>query len=237
MSPALELSDVRAGYGRLEVLHGIDLVVPHRSIVALLGPNGAGKSTAFSVLGGTVDRRGGTVRVDGVALDARSPAEMARRGIRLVPETGGVFAGLTVADNLDVVRPTEGELAGWAPTLDDLFDLLPALRDRLDQVAGTLSGGEQQMLALARGLFGAPRVLLVDELSTGLAPAIVTQLLDTLSELPDRGVAVLLSDQHADAVLDVAEICYVMRSGRVVHVGEPHELQPGGPARDLLGAA
>jgi branched-chain amino acid transport system ATP-binding protein len=235
---ALELDDVRAGYGRIEVLHGLDLRVPHGSVVALLGPNGVGKTTTLRAISGTIPVTSGSIRLHGRRIDNRRPSAIAARGMVLIPEGRGVFPALTVEDNLRVAHHSApAELAGpWAAWLGEITTLFPKLRDRLSQAAGSLSGGEQQMLAVCRSLVGDPQVVLFDELSMGLAPLVVAELFERVAALRDSGRTIVLVEQYLTYALDLADICYVLAKGRVAWVGEPGELKRSETASALLGA-
>jgi branched-chain amino acid transport system ATP-binding protein len=213
----LAVRDVRAGYGPVEVLHGISLDVPAGALTALLGPNGAGKSTLLSTIAGLLPLRDGDVEWRGTSLRALTPHERAKAGMLLVPERRGVFPELSVRDNLEVFA---GSRSGW----DAALDAFPILRDRLGQKAGLMSGGEQQMLAMSRALLRQPALLLLDEISFGLAPRITRQLFDVVAELARGGTTVLLVEQHLSDALRLAEVVYVMGHGEVVFAGEPSEL-------------
>jgi branched-chain amino acid transport system ATP-binding protein len=217
------LEGIRAGYGRLVVLDDVTLTVRPGEIVALVGPNGAGKSTLLRVASGMVRPSRGHVRLDGAALDGTSIEQIARAGVAHVPEGRRLFSGLTVRDNL--------RLGGWHHRNDDLAPVLalfPRLAGRLDQVAGSLSGGEQQMCAIGRALMSQPRFLLVDELSLGLAPVIVDEILSQLRTIAEAGTGILLVEQDAGAALELAGRGYVLEHGAIV-------LQ--GPAAELAGDA
>ena len=217
----LELRGARAGYGPVEALHGVDLVVATGSLTALLGPNGAGKTTLLSVLAGTLRLRAGSLAWQGKDVSRTSAAARVRRGLLLVPEGRGVFPGLPVQENLRVFARG----ADVAPAVE----AFPVLGERLQQRAGSLSGGEQQMLALSRALLQRPRVLLLDELSSGLAPQVAAQLLDTARRLADEGTTVVLVEQYADEALALADHVHVLNRGSVVFTGEPGELRDGVP--------
>jgi branched-chain amino acid transport system ATP-binding protein len=218
VTPALELRGVRAGYGGIEVLHGVDLLLPAGAVVALLGPNGAGKTTALRCASGELVPTEGCVHVAGEHVNGTKPEALARAGVCTIPEGRGVFPGLTVREHLQMAThvgvPVERVEAV-------AFERFPRLGERRDQVAGTLSGGEQQMLAMARGLAVDPAVLLLDELSMGLAPKVVAELYGLVAEIAASGVSVLVVEQFAWAVLEVATYAAVLRQGRVVAVGEP----------------
>jgi branched-chain amino acid transport system ATP-binding protein len=228
MAPLLEVDCVTSGYGKVEVLHDLSIAVPEGTVVALLGPNGAGKTTSLRVISGTLPAWRGQVRYDGGRLDGRSAYEIARRGITLVPEGRGIFPGLEVRENLEIgVRAGDHNGSGESrkARLEQVLDTFPRLRERLSQRAGTLSGGEQQMLALSRAFLGQPRVLLMDEISMGLAPRIVEQLFESVGELRARGLTIVLVEQYLTYALRLADICYVLAKGRVEFVGEPCELR------------
>jgi ABC-type branched-subunit amino acid transport system ATPase component len=205
---ALELSDIRAGYGDVEVVHGVDLAVAEGGVTALIGANGAGKSTVCSVVAGLVAPTTGQVRLGGVDVTARPPHERVRAGAFLIPEGRGIFPALTADENL----------ALWlreAAEREAAYERFPALADRRRQAAGSLSGGEQQMLALAPALVRPPLLLVVDEPSLGLAPLVVEQVYEALRELRDRGTAVLLVEEKANDVLAVADTVVFLQVGRV----------------------
>jgi branched-chain amino acid transport system ATP-binding protein len=221
-APLLELRSVRAGYGGVEVLHGVDLAVPAGAVVALLGPNGAGKTTALRVASGEVAPTEGCVHVDGVHVNGSRPELLARAGVCTIPEGRGIFPSLTVRENLRMA--THARAGGLARIEAIAYDRFPRLAERRSQLAGTLSGGEQQMLALARGLAVDPSVLLLDELSMGLAPKVVGELYAEVAQVAASGVAVVVVEQFAWAVLEVADYAVVLRQGRVVAVGEPADV-------------
>ena len=221
----LEARGVRAGYADVEAIHGIDVHVDPGEIVALLGANGAGKSTLLRSLAGLVPLRTGSVRFDGGELGGLPVETIARRGLTLVPEGRRVFPGLTVYANLEVAAT---RWARWRDRLDGdverVLDLFPALRARLHQRAWSLSGGEQQMLALGRGLMAHPRLLLLDEPSLGLAPRLVRDVFAAIAEINRRGTPILLVEQNATAALAVAHRGYVMSRGHIVLTGTGREL-------------
>ncbi|HEX9681677.1 MAG TPA: ABC transporter ATP-binding protein [Acidimicrobiales bacterium] len=229
MQPLLEVDRVCAGYGRVQVLNELRLTVPQGSVVALLGPNGVGKTTALRVISGTLPATRGEVRFEGHVISGRSTHEIARRGITLVPEGRGVFPNLSVADNLDVaVRvPGRGGRERRA-RLDDVLDRFSVLAQRRQQRAGTLSGGEQQMLAVARAFLSDARLLLLDEISMGLAPIIVANLFETIATLRDEGMTILVVEQFLSHALRLADVCYVMAKGRVLVAGDPAEIRSHG---------
>jgi branched-chain amino acid transport system ATP-binding protein len=220
--------DLRAGYGRIEVLHGVDVEVQRGTVTALLGPNGAGKTTTLAAMSGLLTPAGGCRHVDGVHLNDADAEELARIGISHVREGRSVFPNLTVADNL-LVSAATGVRA--SRLFEVAFGLFPRLRDRRTQLAGTLSGGEKQMLALARGLGTDPSVLLVDELSMGLAPLVVGSLYEAVSEVAASGVSVLVVEQFASIGLQFATQVYVMAHGTIAYAG------PSAGAADAIHSA
>jgi branched-chain amino acid transport system ATP-binding protein len=219
--PALELSDVRAGYGTIEVLHGVSLTLPKGSVFALLGPNGAGKSTALNVASGQIAPTSGEVRLFGSSAKGKSSDALARAGICAIPEGRGIFPNLTVTENLRMATYTGPSLADLE---DRAFTRFPRLRDRRKQLAGTLSGGEQQMLAMARALTTDPKVLLLDELSMGLAPIVVEELYEMVARIAAEDVSILIVEQFAHEVLDVAETAAIMLHGSIQLTGQPHQI-------------
>jgi branched-chain amino acid transport system ATP-binding protein len=223
-APALELRDVHAGYGRIEVLHGVDLVIPAGSVYALLGPNGGGKSTTLKVISGRLTPSRGCVHVAGSHVNGAATARLARAGICSVPEGRGIFPNLTVEENLLLATYVAPELD--ASTIKAAaFARFPALRDRSTQIAGTLSGGEQQMLAMARALTTEPAVLLLDELSMGLAPLVVRDLYESVAELREEGMSILLVEQFARIALPIADYVGIMLQGEIRYSGEPGDIE------------
>ena len=223
MTALLELEDVEARYGPVHVLHGISLAVEEGSVVAVLGPNGAGKTTTLRAVSGTV-RRSGTITLAGRPLNRLGPAAVARLGVAHVPEGRGTFSELTVWENLRLGAYTRrGSLKDDFARVGAYF---PWLEDRRSQTAGTLSGGEQQMLALARAFMQRPRLLLLDEPSLGLAPLLVTEVFRIVKELNENeGVTVLVVEQNAHIALQAAHSAYVLEVGRVALSGPSADLQ------------
>ena len=212
----LALHEVRAGYGRIEVLHGIDVAVHRGAVTALLGPNGAGKSTALGVMSGLLTPTGGCRHVEGRHLNHAAADDLARIGVCHIREGRSVFPNLTVADNLTVAASCGADVDRVRETA---FSLFPRLKERHKQLAGTLSGGERQMLALARGLGTDPAVLLVDELSMGVAPIVVGDLYEAVAEVAATGVSVLVVEQFATIGLQYASDVYVLAHGVVTYRG------------------
>ncbi len=219
---ALELSEIKAAYGGIQVVHGADLKVPAGSVVALLGPNGAGKSTLLKVASGRLRPTHGTVRLFGQEVTRRQSDRLARVGLCTVPEGRGVFPNLTVAENLNMW--TFARTAKRRDVEERAFARFPILGARRNQAAGTLSGGEQQMLSMSRALSTEPKVLLLDEISMGLAPLIVSELYDLVVQLVEEGIAILVVEQSARTALSVADSAAVMATGRVVLTGTPAEV-------------
>jgi branched-chain amino acid transport system ATP-binding protein len=221
-APLFELAGIRAAYSGIEVLHGVDLAVPAGTVVALLGANGAGKSTTVKVGAGLLAPTAGTVRVAGHDVTGVPSHALARIGVCTIPEGRGVFPNLTVRENLWMATQVRGTLA---EVEDVAYARFPRLGDRRTQLAGTLSGGEQQMLALSRALVGDPAVLLLDELSMGLAPIVVGQLYEIVAQVAAGGISILVVEQFARAVLGIADRAAVMVNGEIAHVGTPDELR------------
>jgi branched-chain amino acid transport system ATP-binding protein len=215
----LTLDAVTAGYGRVEVLHEVSVSVAPGEVIALIGPNGAGKTTLLRAASGMIPTVGGTVRIGQMDLTGKRAESIARAGVAHVPEGRRLFAGLSVRDNL--------LLGGWHRRnrdLDPVVQMFPLLGSRLRQIAGSLSGGEQQMCAIGRALMSKPDYLLVDELSLGLAPAVVDTLLDKVSGIAVAGCGVLLVEQDAGAALEVAQRGYVLENGAITLEGAATEL-------------
>jgi branched-chain amino acid transport system ATP-binding protein len=221
-APLLELRGVHAGYGPIEVLHGVDLAVPPGSVFALLGPNGGGKSTTLKVCAGLLPATGGEILLAGRRINGASADELARRGVCTIPEGRGIFPNLTVRENLWMCTQTGVSLK---QVEEIAYDRFPRLSERRKQLAGTMSGGEQQMLAMARALTVDPALLLLDELSMGLAPLIVAQLYEIVAQLATNGVSILVVEQFARTVLGVADYAAIMLHGQVVKVGRPADLE------------
>jgi branched-chain amino acid transport system ATP-binding protein len=221
-APALIARDIRASYGRIEVLHGVDLEVKQGSVFALLGPNGAGKSTILKVMSGRLRQTSGTVEVFGEAPVRCNPETFVKHGVCAIPEGRGIFPNLTVADNIRMWT-YQGSVS-FAHALAVTFEKFHRLADRKGQLAGTLSGGEQQMLAIARALVGSPKLLLLDELSMGLAPLVVGELYETVGELASSGVTILVVEQFVSTVLSVATDAAIMVHGHIQRQGSPAEM-------------
>jgi branched-chain amino acid transport system ATP-binding protein len=228
----LEVRGLRSGYGRAETIRSVDLVVPSAATVVLLGPNGAGKTTLLKTIAGLVAASGGEVRFQGRAVTRTAAHTRARRGICLIPEGRGIFRRLSVRENL-VVQADSG--AGRA-AVERAAGLFPVLGQRLDQQAGTLSGGEQQMLALARAFVTDAPLILADELSMGLAPVVVDEIFEAVQALASSGAALLLVEQYVERALAVADSVYVMLKGGIAFFGEPDEFSESDVFEHYLGA-
>ncbi len=215
-APYLELRDLRVRHGRVEALHGINAYVNKGEIVAILGANGAGKTTTLTAISGLLKPSGGGIFFEGAPLHTLPSHEIVRKGITHCPEARRVFDTLTVEENLDLGAYTRKNAVRTAKIRDWIFELFPRLEERVDQLAGTLSGGEQQMLAIARALMGDPKVLLLDEPSLGLAPILVRSIFDSVREINARGVTVILVEQNARAALKITSRGYVMEVGKIV---------------------
>jgi branched-chain amino acid transport system ATP-binding protein len=219
--PVLELRGVRAGYGHVDALLGVDLRVQAGEVYALLGPNGAGKTTTLAVASGQVAPHAGSVALVGRDVTGASADAIARVGVCLVPEGRGVFPNLTVADNLRMATFTG---TPYDVVCERAYAHFPRLAERSRQVAGTLSGGEQQMLSLARALATDPALMLVDELSMGLAPLVVSELYGHVRSIADAGVTIVLVEQFGNDILEVADRAGIMLHGRIQHEGGPAEI-------------
>ena len=219
-------------YGGVQALRDVSLVVPEGSVVALLGPNGAGKSTTLRTISGVIRAQSGKIWVSGQRIERRPAYRIARMGVVHVPEGRGIFPSLTVRENLEMAAAAVTEAVDPVTEGTELF---PALGSRLRQLAGSLSGGEQQMLSLARALMAQPKLLMVDEISMGLAPIIVAQLFEALRARAASGVSLLLVEQYVEAALGLADYVYVMDKGAIVDVGEPSDMRHGSLVSAYLG--
>ena len=222
----LEIDDLHVSYDNIEALKGVSFEVEAKQIVTLIGANGAGKTTTLRTISGLVRPRSGAIRFDGENLAGVAPHVIAARGVLQTPEGRRIFARLTVAENLAMGAFQRRDTGAIAADRERMLELFPRLRERLRQVAGTLSGGEQQMLATARALMGRPRLLMMDEPSMGLSPIMVDSVFETIRTINQQGVAILLIEQNALMALDAADYAYVMESGRIVL---------SGPGKALIG--
>ncbi len=220
----LEILDLKVSYGAITALDGVSLSVPQGAIVALLGANGSGKTTAIRAITGLAPPRAGRILLDGRPLTGLPPHEVVRRGVAVVPEGRRIFSNLSVHENLLLGSYTRRDQEAVRRDLEEIYQTFPRLAERRGQPAGTLSGGEQQMLALGRALMSRPRLLLLDEPSLGLAPLLVKEVFNIVSRLNRRGVTILLVEQNAVAALQIAGYGYVLETGRVVLEGAGTEL-------------
>jgi branched-chain amino acid transport system ATP-binding protein len=229
--PALELRDISGGYGHTTILRGVSITVPAASVTALLGPNGAGKTTLLKTVSGLLRPTSGTVVIDGEDVTKLSPFRRTARGVCHIPEGRGIFRSLTVRDNLIMqsAKGSEGD------ALERATEVFPILGNRLQQPAGTLSGGEQQMLAMARAYVQKPRLILVDEASLGLAPLIVGSIFEFLHQLAQEGVALLIVDQFVTRALAMASTAYVLGRGEITFAGSAQELADRDVFKEYLG--
>ena len=219
----LELRDVVAGYGEGDVLRGVNLAVDKGSIVTLLGANGAGKTTLLRVASGILKVKSGHVMIDLSDVTERSAQQRAKAGICLIPEGRGIFRSLSVRDNLQLFRPTWAEKSN-IESIERIVEVFPILGGRLNQTAGTLSGGEQQMLALSRAFLSEAQVVLVDEVSMGLAPKLVDQVFEILARISAEGVSVLVVEQYVSRALEIADYAYVLSRGQIVLSGTTDQI-------------
>jgi branched-chain amino acid transport system ATP-binding protein len=220
----LTVKDLFVNYGAIEALRGVSLEVPDRQVVALIGANGAGKTTTLRAISKMLRPVSGSVRFRGEEITRLPSHEIVARGMAHAPEGRGIFLNLTVRENLDLGAFLRTDAAGIAEDLEKAFALFPILRERVNQVAGTLSGGEQQMLAVGRALMSRPKLLLLDEPSLGLAPQVVERIFQVLRDVSQSGVALLLVEQNAHKALQIAHRAYVLETGEVVMQGTGKEL-------------
>jgi branched-chain amino acid transport system ATP-binding protein len=221
MNAVIEMRAVHAGYGQIDVLHGIDLELSQGTVLAVLGPNGAGKSTTVRTIAGFIRPSSGRILLHGRDVAGAAPDALARAGLCVIPEGRGIFPRLTIDEHLGLVARNHREVAG---VRERAYAHFPILGQRRKQLAGTLSGGEQQMLALARAIVGDPAVVVIDELSMGLAPRIVQQLYEHVRSLAESGISLIIIEQFAHDVLGVADHAIVMQGGRVVGTGAPDQV-------------
>ena len=220
----LELRNVRASYGRIEALKGISLSVERGSVVTLIGANGAGKSTTLMTISGLLPAVEGTILLDGEPISGMAPEAIVARGVVQVPEGRRIFTRMTVAENLAMGAFLRRDSAGVASDLGHVYSLFPVLKERASQRAGTLSGGEQQMLAIGRGLMARPRLLLLDEPSLGLAPNLVKAIFEILRTIHREGTTLFLVEQNVRRALEIADTGYVIETGRIVLCDTPQRL-------------
>jgi len=220
----LQVKDLRAGYGKVDVLHGVSFEVKKSECIALIGANGAGKSTTLKCVCGLIRTLGGTIQFEGKRIDGLPGHSIVRRGITMCPEGRQVFAEMSVLENLEMGAHTRHDKK-QVSDIEEMMDLFPVLRSRARQSAGTLSGGEQEMLAIARALMSRPKLCIFDEPSLGLAPKIVAEVEQTIARIKSMGVTILLVEQNASMALRLADRAYVFEAGEVVLQGTGEELQ------------
>jgi len=221
----LELKNIHARYGAITALRGIAISVSQGELVALLGVNGAGKSTTLGSIAGVLRPWQGDILFEGGSILGKSPEQIARLGISLVPEGRDIFPSLTVEENLRLGAFTRSEKTEYSRNLGEVFELFPVLKERLQQPGGTLSGGEQQQLAIARALMSKPRLLMLDEPSLGLAPALVDQIFELIARLHQRDVTILLVEQNVNRTLEIVDRAYLMNTGLIENQGTPQQLR------------
>jgi branched-chain amino acid transport system ATP-binding protein len=221
----LELKNIHARYGAITALRGITISVSQGELVALLGVNGAGKSTTLASIAGVLRPWQGEILFEGSPILGKSPEQIARRGISLVPEGRDIFPSLTVEENLRLGAFTRSEKTEYSRNLGEVFELFPVIKDRLQQPGATLSGGEQQQLAIGRALMSSPRLLMLDEPSLGLAPALVDQIFELITRLHQRGVTILLVEQNVERSLEIVDRAYLMNTGLIENQGTPEQLR------------
>jgi len=225
MSDALlEVEALEAGYGEVQVLWGLSLKAQRGKLTAIVGANGAGKTTALRAIAGTITPWRGRVALDDKDVTRLPTHQKAARGLALVPEGRQLFTAMSVAENLELGAFTKHSTRSYATRLDQVFSLFPRLAERRSQRAGTLSGGEQQMVAIARGLMSDPDILIIDELSLGLAPVVVYQLLTTLKQLKEAGLTILLVEQNVHLALALSDYAYIIAEGKIFTEGPPAQL-------------
>lgn len=220
----IKIDNLVVAYGGIEALKGVSLEVPSGKIVTLVGANGAGKSTTLKSIVGLVKPKSGSIDYEGTDLTKLNTELMVKKGIALVPEGRKVFADLTVLENLKIGAYSRKDTAGIAEDLEKVYSLFPRLKERTWQAAGTLSGGEQQMLAIGRALMSRPKLIMMDEPSLGLAPIIVKELFGIIKKINEEGMTVLLIEQNANAALKIADVGYIMETGRITLSGSGKEL-------------
>ena len=215
----LKLEDVVLNYGKIEALHGISLDVAEGEVVALIGANGAGKTSTMRAISGVRGLSSGKITFDGEDVTKLRADQRMRKGLCLTPEGRGVFPGMTVTENLDMGAYTRKDKDGIAEDFERVFGLFPRLKERRKQIGGTMSGGEQQMLAIGRSLMSRPKLLLLDEPSMGLAPMLIQQIFNIISEIAEQGTTILVVEQNAKQALSRADRAYVLETGKIVKTG------------------
>ncbi len=223
-SPVLEGVGIRAGYGDVEVLRGIDIALPPKSVVALIGANGAGKTTLLKTISGLLPLRGGEIRINGEPIGGLAPHKVVEAGFVQSPEGKQLFPEMTITENLMVGAHSKRARARREETMEEVFELFPILRERARQRAGTMSGGQQQMIAVGRALMALPKVLALDEPSLGLAPIMVSRLMESIEQIRHRDLSILIIEQNIFQVLKMADHAYVLENGEIAKQGGGQEL-------------
>ena len=220
----LKVSGLKVSYGGIQAVKGVDFEVREGELVTLIGSNGAGKTTTMKAITGTLGLNAGDIQYLGKSIKGQGPWDLVKQGLAMVPEGRGVFARMTIMENLQMGAYVRRDTAAITSDADRVFTIFPRLKERKDQLAGTMSGGEQQMLAMGRALMGEPKLLMLDEPSLGLAPIIVADIFRTVSELKAAGVSVLLVEQNAQAALKIADRAYVMELGEFILNGDASDI-------------
>ena len=220
----LKVSEVKVGYGGIQAVKGVSLEVREGELVSLIGSNGAGKTTTMKAITGLLPLGGGHIELAGKTIDGQGPWDLVQQGLAMVPEGRGVFTRMTIVENLQMGAYIRDDNAAIDEDIERVFTTFPRLKERRDQLAGTMSGGEQQMLAMGRALMSRPKVLLLDEPSMGLSPIMVDKIFEVIQEVSAQGVTILLVEQNASRALHIADRGYVMESGLITLSGDAHEM-------------
>jgi branched-chain amino acid transport system ATP-binding protein len=220
----LKVSDVKVGYGGIQAVKGVSLEVREGELVSLIGSNGAGKTTTMKAITGLLSLGAGHIELAGKTIDGLGPWDLVQQGLAMVPEGRGVFTRMTIVENLQMGAYIRDDNAAIADDIERVFTTFPRLKERRDQLAGTMSGGEQQMLAMGRALMSRPKVLLLDEPSMGLSPIMVDKIFEVIQEVSAQGVTIVLVEQNASRALQIADRAYVMESGLVTLSGDAHDM-------------
>ena len=220
----LQVQDVKVAYGGIQAVKGVSLEVREGELVSLIGSNGAGKTTTMKAITGLLPLGGGHIQLNGKTIDGQGPWDLVQQGLAMVPEGRGVFTRMTIVENLQMGAYIRHDNAAIADDIDRVFTTFPRLKERRDQLAGTMSGGEQQMLAMGRALMSRPKVLLLDEPSMGLSPIMVDKIFEVIQEVSAQGVTILLVEQNASRALQIADRGYVMESGLITLTGNAHDM-------------
>ena len=220
----LQVKGLKVAYGGIQAVKGVDFEVREGELVSLIGSNGAGKTTTMKAITGTLTISGGDIEYLGKSIKGQGPWDLVKQGLAMVPEGRGVFTRMTITENLQMGAYIRSDKAGIADDMEKVFTIFPRLRERKDQLAGTMSGGEQQMLAMGRALMSRPKVLLLDEPSMGLSPIMVDKIFEVVNDVHGQGVTVLLVEQNASRALGIANRGYVMESGEITMTGDAREM-------------